>query len=700
MSTPDILRSTLQQRFGFAGFRPGQREAIEALLQERRLLCIQPTGHGKSLLYQLPAVLLDGLTLVISPLLALMRDQLGQLASRFSIPAASVNSDQEAEANQRALRDAAAGRIRILFVAPEQLDSLATWEQLSALPVALLVVDEAHCISTWGHDFRPSYRQIAQAVRQFEERRPDLHILGLTATANARTEADIADQLRSPGGPPLTVLRSSMDRSNLQLELVPVSGLADKLAWLEQQLRPGAPGPAGHGSGILYCATRDHTELVAGYLQGRGLDVVAYHAGLEPEQKQALQHAFVTGQHRAIAATNALGMGIDKPDVRFVIHVDMPGSITAYYQEVGRAGRDGAPATGILLFDPEDRRIHEHFIRSAQPSRGEFDQVLALLTPQPGEEPRNAAALRSLSGLHPTKVTVILAELIEQGLVRKEMHARRQVYRRAGGAGLDLSRYERQHEVRSAELARMLDYGSGRTGCLMHTLRSALGDQESAPCGRCSACRDGRPAEQQPGTARDTGAAQSWLLARPVPIAATRRPPMAAGLAVLDGEYRTGHFAHFMRNRAADGDELAPELAALVVARARVLAGEQPLAAVVPLPSRTWRQRSHTASLVASALGIAVHDQLITWAELPAARQGQLRNNDQRRDNLAGKMRARADGALHRLPGLLLLDDYTGSGHTLREAARALRDDTGYRGQLVPLTIARVKWRIGAPGMV
>jgi ATP-dependent DNA helicase RecQ len=253
---PDLDRA-LRERFGFASFRPGQREAIEALLRERRLLCIQPTGHGKSLLYQLTSTLLPGITVVISPLLALMRDQVGQLVSRFGIGAASINSDQSEDENAAVVEAARAGGLRILFVAPEKLDNLVDFRFLLSLPVSLLVIDEAHCISTWGHDFRPAYRRILEAVTRFAEQRADLHVLALTATADARTEADVAGLLGA-GGAPLVVQRQGMDRPNLALAVLPVRGLAAKLETLLAVMR-GVEGCA-----VLYCSTREQTEIVAG----------------------------------------------------------------------------------------------------------------------------------------------------------------------------------------------------------------------------------------------------------------------------------------------------------------------------------------------------------------------------------------------------------------------------------------------------
>lgn len=685
MSATD-LDLVLRERFGFDSFRPGQRESIEALLAGGSLLSIQPTGYGKSLLYQLPAAVLGGITLVVSPLLALMRDQLSHLNQRFGLPAASINSDQSDEENAAARDAAAFGDIRLLFVSPEHLDHVDRFAALAALPVRLVVVDEAHCISTWGHDFRPAYRQIVHLLRALQERHPDLRVLGLTATADERVEADIRAQLQRPGGPPLLVHRSSMDRPNIALAVVGVSGMAHKLAYLAQ-LVPRLPAP-----GLLYCATRDRTELVADYLQSQDVACAAYHAGLDPEQKRELQSDFLAGRHPAIAATNALGMGIDKSDLRYVVHVDVPGSVTAYYQEVGRAGRDGQPARGILLFDPDDSKIQEHFIDSAQPSPDDFDALLSAV--RNSDEPLGLTGLKIRSGLHPTRVTVVVAELVEQGFLRKRSAGGRQVYEHTGRAGEpELGRFRDQQAVRTRELAAMLTYGRRDVDCLMATLRRALGDREAAPCGRCSVCRDQRSSVDVSAAAL---AAERWLAARPSPIAASARPEMAEGLAVLDGELAGAAYREFFRRREQDDLPLDPHHAELLRQQAQSLARRHNFTAVAAVPSRDWKQRDEALQLVADALGVPALPDLFVWSTEPPARQGELRNNDQRRDNVDGKLSL----GTSRPPrgDILIIDDFTGSGATLREAARALRKQAKFAGAIVPLTLARVRWKLGSAG--
>ncbi|MCP4504554.1 MAG: RecQ family ATP-dependent DNA helicase [Deltaproteobacteria bacterium] len=660
----------LHEQFHLDSFRKGQREAIEALLSGEDLLCIQPTGHGKSLLYQLSAVALGGLTVVISPLLALMRDQLEHLETRFDIPAGSLNSDQDESENARTSSRASSGELRILFIAPEQLDNLERLQWLLGLDIRLVVVDEAHCVSTWGHDFRPAYREIGRFVRQLRERRAQqsaelqVRVLALTATADERTAGDIQKQLE-----PMSIQRHSMERANLSLHLLAVNGLAAKLELLDAFL------DAEQGCALFYCATRENTDVVAEYLAERGHAVAGYHAGLLPERKKELQADFIAGKYRAIVATNALGMGIDKSDLRAVVHVDVPGSTTAYYQEVGRAGRDGRPAKGLLLFDEDDKKIQEYFIHSAQPVASDFSALLNAID----EEPRSFTELKRVTGLHPTRVTVVAAELVEQGFLKKELVQRRQVYSAVSCDGSpDLSRYENQQEVRNNGLQRMLEYAQG-DACFMHTLRQSLGDETSMPCGRCDCCTEGFLEFLKKGSA------EAWMASRPV-ILRGYRGLLDEGKALFDSGRRSSAFLRFMKERAEHSmaSQTLQDFAALA---ARIGDGY----VLVPLPSSTWFARDE----VIKALDLPVWDGLF-WNEEPEVRQGTLLNNDQRKANVQGKM------ALARRPPtgkLLLLDDYMGSGATMQEAARALKKG-GHKAARVPLTVARIRWRLGRRGIV
>ncbi len=691
------LLETLQKKFGFQTFRPGQLEAIITLMMDGRLLCIQPTGHGKSLLYQLPAILLDGLTLVISPLLALMRDQLQQLETRFGIAAASINTDQTDEENAAARRAAQTGAIRILFIAPEQLDHIDRFNFLLRLPIQLLVVDEAHCISTWGHDFRPSYRQIIQLVHALTSNNPTVKLLALTATANTKTEQDIKQQL-TIDAQKIVVHRESMDRPNIRLTVLHTSGMAKKLITLENILKKL------DGSGLIYCATRENTELVAQYLSERSLKTTAYHAGFDTQKKCKIQHDFIHDKCARIVATNALGMGIDKPNLRYIIHFDFPGSITAYYQEVGRCGRDGLPADGIMLYDSSDSKIQKHFIDSAQPDPIDFQRVLNVI--KSADSPPNLALLKREIGLHPTRLTVVVAELIEQQFIRKISQAGLQVYQPTQqSAALDLGRYATQLTIRNVELAAIQYYAEQSHKCLMCVLREALGDIDTNSCKQCGVCTQ---KTFGPTINEDITDTLSWLNKRALPITLNKKiKATLPGAAVLDGRLRSHEFIHFMRGRGNSGGNsdstelgISAELLELIRLCVQDLTKEHSLTCIVPLPSKTWKARDTVAELLAKDFNIPVFLDVLYWQTQPAARQGELLNNDQRQHNVAHGMRVK-NGIKKMPPGaILLLDDYTGSGATLNEAARALRQSFSMQYKIVPFTIAMVKWHLGQRGMV
>lgn len=680
------LETLLQTRFGFSSFRPGQREAIESLLSHGRLLCIHPTGRGKSLLYQLPTCLLEGMTIVISPLLALMRDQLTHLSTRFSIPAATINSDQSEEENAAAKAFASSGGCKILFIAPEQLDHVDKLAFLLTLNVSLVVVDEAHCISTWGHDFRPSYRQILSFLTLITQQNSQIKILGLTATADQRVEADITRQL-TLSDKPVVVMRETMDRPNIALHAFHRKGLAAKLQACVDLIR------SDPGCGLIYCATRENVELVADFLRTQNIDVAAYHAGIEAEDKRQLQADFLADRYKALVATNALGMGIDKSNLRFIIHFDVPGSITAYYQEVGRCGRDGLPAKGILLFDPADQAIQEYFIDSALPSPENFKEVVSAIAS--AQTPPNLSTIKRLTGLHPTRVTIIIAELLEQEFISKSSLSGVQVYQKLmKETEPDLSRYDHQQIVKREELQRILAYGKQSQKCRMAILREALGDLSVEPCGHCDVCAPTHDALSQ----QDTSIIE-WLNDRPLPIAPMAQQKVSAGISLLHSTVRSPLFIRFMKERAvvSSHQEMDPELIALLLRHFGKLVQEHGIVGLIPIMSSTWKGRSSIVDLLATHFAIPAFPDLLRWKEPPPKRQGELLNNDQRHHNVHQRMEA---DTLTQLPTgpLILFDDYIGSGNTMREAARALRATKQIKNELIPFTIAAVKWHLGKPG--
>ncbi|MGH7719466.1 MAG: RecQ family ATP-dependent DNA helicase [Gemmatimonadaceae bacterium] len=354
-------RETLRLRFGHADFRPGQERAVQAVLAGRDTLVVVPTGGGKSLCYQIPALMLPKLTVVVSPLISLMKDQVDALVGR-GLPAAFINSTLSGSETSDRLARAERGELKLLYVAPERFDIGGTADRLARIGVSLLAVDEAHCVSEWGHDFRPSYLRI-HSVR---ERLGAPPTIALTATATPEVRRDIVRQLalRSPE----TVI-TGFDRQNLTYAVISARTERDKDATLVATLRSSA------GQAIVYASTRRAVDRLTRLLEEAGVPAVAYHAGLDDAHRHAVQEAFMREEARAIVATNAFGMGIDKPNVRLVIHHAMPGTLEAYYQEAGRAGRDGLPSECVLLHTFADRFTHEFFVKSANPERQTVELV-------------------------------------------------------------------------------------------------------------------------------------------------------------------------------------------------------------------------------------------------------------------------------------------------------------------------------------
>src|SRR6266511_923462 len=415
------LSNALARHFGHQAFRPGQEEMIRAVLAGRDVLAVMPTGSGKSLGYQLPALLLPGLTLVVSPLIALMKDQVDEL-NRKGIRAAALHSLASPGQRRAAVADARRGALRLLYVAPERFASASFLRDLADLRLSLFAVDEAHCVSEWGHDFRPDYRRLAEAAGKCRradggEGRPP--VIAFTATATPEVRDDILTLLALVEP---EVFVAGFDRPILFFDVRRVSGELEKRALL--------PDLVAGRRALIYAATRKSTERAADALRAGGTDAEAYHAGLDETERSRVQDGFAAGRIRVICATNAFGMGIDRPDVEAVVHFEIPGSLESYYQEIGRAGRDGRPAQVTLLWNYVDVRTREFFIEK---------------------------------------------EDDESDLWRQR-------------APLDPQQRERKRELDRKKLRRMIAYADS-TGCLRATLLGYFGEADvPSRCGNCGNC--------------------------------------------------------------------------------------------------------------------------------------------------------------------------------------------------------------------
>jgi ATP-dependent DNA helicase RecQ len=515
---PDGLDALLAKMLGpDARFRPGQREAIEAVtVRHRRVLVVQRTGWGKSLVYWMAIrVRRDaghGPAIVISPLLALMRNQIA-MATRLGLRAFTINSSNQEEwdAAESALRDDSCD---VLLISPERLaneDFLGRILPAIRGSIGLFVVDEAHCISDWGHDFRPDYRRIGRLLRTLP---PGVPLIATTATANDRVVEDVAAQL----GEDVEVIRGPLARSSLRLQAIRLRDSAERLAWLAEQI-PNLPG-----SGIVYCLTIADTERVARWLVERGIDAAPYHAQISSVARRVeLEDALLANQLKVLVASTALGMGFDKPDLGFVIHFQRPGSIIAYYQQVGRAGRALDEAFGVLLSGREDDDIAEYFIASAFPLTAHMQSVLSALELRAGGEGMSIPALEAVVNLRRSVLEKALKLLEIDGAVGRD---RSRYFRTPNPWEPDTQRIDRVTMARRRELAQMDEYVD-HDGCLMEFLARALDDPDAQPCGRC------RPEIttllRESADAGTVNEAQAFLRHSDLPIEPRRRWPNGVG---------------------------------------------------------------------------------------------------------------------------------------------------------------------------
>jgi len=478
----------LEHHFGFREFLSGQEAVVSSLLSGKDCLAVMPTGGGKSLCYQLPAMVMEGVTIVVSPLIALMKDQVDGL-QRKGIPATMINSTLSGAEQSDRLRDLAEGRFKLVYVAPERFRSSQFIEALKRVPIALFAVDEAHCLSQWGHDFRPDYLRLSEAVAALDYPQT----AAFTATATPEVRKDILEvlKLRDP-----LVSISGFERPNLSLRIRHCDGHREKYDALSDLIE-------SQRTGIIYCSTRKRVEEVSTTLSSRGIKLVAYHGGMEDQDREWAQNVFLDRSYDVVVATNAFGMGIDRSDVRFVAHFDVPGSIEAYYQEAGRAGRDGEPATCELLFNYADTRTQEFFIDGNNPGPDILLDTYALLRKQCGSANDPVTIpIRELADMLNVKNTMQVSSAVLY-LTRAGYLERFDVAgERARGTrlrdpaikdtdlALDHEAIEEKERRDRSKLDAMVKFCYDHTTCRQQWILEYFGESDSTPCGSCDTCSD------------------------------------------------------------------------------------------------------------------------------------------------------------------------------------------------------------------
>jgi ATP-dependent DNA helicase RecQ len=652
------------------GFHNDQRTIIEQLVQGRRVLAIQRTGWGKSLCYQMASLYYPHLTIVFSPLKALMRDQCERCNTTYGIPAAIVSSEFDQGENEVTLERAASGKLKLLFIAPERLSNALWQKYIPRLLISMIVIDEAHCISTWGHDFRPDYRRIVTLLNAMPRQTP---VLALTATANRRVEQDILQQM----GAGVVVVRGTMRRPNLYLNVVYVQGEEEKLAYLGETL------PHAAGSGIVYTATKRDAETVATFLQHLGLVAEYYHAGRDEPVRLSIEQGFMQDQYKVVCSTNALGMGIDKSNIRFVIHYQMPASPIHYYQEMGRAGRDGKVSWCILLYDPVDIAIQEYFIRAAKPESSQYERVLSLLKMLPdglGEQ-----NIMRRTGFSRTVIRNILADLTDQNFVERNAAKR---YVATGRPGFPtFAEYDVVREQKLHELHVIQEYAA-YDGCLMEYLTTFLGDQPGYCCGGCGHCRP----EHFPSVVISKRMQeqviyfQDGYLLPHIEKRGEKSPVHEEGWAL--SYYGIGSIGKLVR--ACKYDQAGPFPLELVERAVEVIRERYPIRAIdvivsVP-PTKSGRLVEDFAQRVADLLSLPYISAVVKVRS--TLEQKDCTNWIQKMDNVKDAFAVRPPSVVAG-PTVLLIDDIYDSGQTLREIGTMLMQ-AGARA-VYPFVIVRTK---------
>lgn len=663
----------LKEIFGIDHFYDEQWTAIDSILHGNRILMIQRTGFGKSLCYQFPATLFSGITVVISPLISLMRDQVKNLNAK-GIAARYINSEQTPEENTQSINDALNGKIKILYIAPERLEN-EEWKTASrTMNFSMIVIDEAHCISVWGHDFRTDYRRINNLVKLLPQHIP---VLSATATATKRVQKDIEQQIDGN----LISIRGDLQRPNFQLYVIKVQSEDEKMIWLAQNLNNI------QGTGLIYTGTRVNTETYAKWLKYIGINAIDYNAGLDADTRKDIENNLMENKYKCVVSTNALGMGIDKSDIRFIIHTQIPVSPIHYYQEIGRAGRDGKPTTIILFYNEqkdkdgiaEDYKLPKAFIDSGRPSIKYYERVIEKLK----EEPLGERSLMKICNLKQTQIRIIKADLIEQGIIKEVLYGNNKKYEYQFNAKpLNTSSFEELRKAKLKDLDAMVEYVYTNKPRMQY-LCDFLDNETTAKYKNCdnTTLKHLKVVESDIWQNKLVDFRESYF---PILEVESKGSNIINGVAAsYYGVSNVGNALH--RSKYENGGDFPDFLLRLTLKAFRKTFGNQKFDMVLYVPpTHSGDLVKNFAIKISKTLNVPISHTLIKTRE--TKEQKVFQNGYSKKDNIAN-----AFGCINmsEIQGkrIILLDDIFDSGATIKEIGKMLTQNGAQ--VIAPVTIAK-----------
>jgi ATP-dependent DNA helicase RecQ len=655
----------LNRLFGFKQFYDLQWLVIEYLLAGKRVLLVEKTGYGKSLCYQFPATQLEGVTIVFSPLIALMRDQVRSMQDK-GIKAAAINSNQDSDENAAIIDRAQNNLLDILYIAPERMENAAWISAARAMKIAMVVIDEAHCISMWGQSFRPNYRRMVNLVRLLPRNFP---VLATTATATPRVQTDIIEQV----GSDLIPVRGQLLRPNIRLFVITVQSEDEKFCWLAEHFN------CLPKTGIIYTGTQANTDIYSNWLQFLNFKSAAYSGRLDGETRMRIEKAFINNEYDCVVSTNALGMGIDKPDIRFIIHTQIPQSPIHYYQEIGRSGRDGKESFAILLYNrKEDQELPRSFIDGSKPARAMYEKVITVT--QKALLGRNQ--IIKATNLKQTQVSVILADLVDLGIINEQEGKNKKYFFNPDAPALDLSAFEVLRQAQNEDLEKILAYADIST-CRMQYLCNYLGDDRENICGVC----DNDTGKQKKVITTDTCIRKLQEFREtffPVLEVEAKRSHIINGVA---GSYYgiSNVGAALRHSKYGGGGDFPDWLLRLTLKAFRKHYGNKQFDLILYVPpTESGDLVKNFAEKVASVLKIPISHKLVKKS--PTAPQKDLKSAISKKENVHGKFEYLSPPDMEG-KHVLLIDDIFDSGCIIKEIGLYL---TNIGAKVIaPLTIAK-----------